>query len=84
MPHPAHVAQPQPFLGGYPGEVCPPARARSLEIDKIFWEIKQAPDHSHGISADQRRLFIVGQRCISFISVVASVETATDGPGPDR
>jgi hypothetical protein len=65
MPHPAHLAQPQPFLGGCPGEVSPLARARSLEIDKIFWETKQVPDHSHGISADQRSLFIVGQRCIS-------------------
>jgi hypothetical protein len=41
MPHPAHLAQPPKFWWLAIPEVCPPGEGTVVEIDKIFWEIKQ-------------------------------------------
>jgi hypothetical protein len=42
MPHPAYLAQPQQFLWLSTPEICPPGEGMVLQIDKIFWETKQA------------------------------------------
>ncbi len=57
-----------------------PGDGMVLQIDKIFWELNKPPDRNPENSADQRRLFIVRQRCISLSNVVASAETAHRRP----
>jgi hypothetical protein len=42
MPHPDQLAKPQPFRQLAIPEVCPPGEGTVVEIDKIFWETKQA------------------------------------------
>jgi hypothetical protein len=42
MPHPAHLASATAVLWLAIPEVCLPGEGMILEIDKIFWETKQA------------------------------------------
>jgi hypothetical protein len=57
-----------------------PARARSLRSTRSSGRPSRPPDHGPESTADQRTSFVVGQRCISLLSVVSSAETAHRRP----
>ena len=82
MPHPAHLASATAVLWLAIPEVCLPGEGggRPLRSTRSFGRPSKPPDHGPESSADLRTSFVVGQRCISLLSVVSSAETAHRRP----